>query len=386
MSHELWLWADDQRIAATRHDPLDDLWSLHYEPDWVARDAAYPLSPALPLMPPREGYASTSIRRFLENLLPEGRVLDVVAQTYRVSKSNVFGLITALGTETAGALRFWPADETPPAPSMQPLREVTREQLSQRLEMRDTVPFFVWDGRVRMSIAGHQDKLAVYIDRSPAGGERMFLADPPLASTHILKPAHGATPHLVINEHYCMSLARNMGLPVAEIAILRTPQPLLLVTRFDRRTENGPEGARVRRLHIIDSCQASDLPVTHKYERNLGSTEQVRGIREGVSFEILFDQVEQTLNKVSARLTLLRWALFQYLIGNSDAHGKNFSFFVHRDGLDPAPWYDLVSVVQYDAIDHGLAMAFGDAFTLEEVTRRSRWRTSPPGAASSDGC
>jgi hypothetical protein len=50
-----------------------------------------------------------------------------------------------------------------------------------------------------------------------------------------------------------------------------------------------------------------------------------------------------------------------------DAHGKNFSFFVRREGLDPAPWYDLVSVLQYPGIDHELAMAWGDAFSLDDV-------------------
>jgi len=123
----------------------------------------------------------------------------------------------------------------------------------------------------------------------------------------------------------------------------------------------------VQRLHIIDACQASDLPESYKYERNLGSGEHVRNIREGVSFEMLFERVEQTVNKAVARMTLLRWALFQFLIGNADAHGKNFSFFVRREGLDPAPWYDLVSVAQYPGIDHELAMAWGDAFSLNEV-------------------
>jgi serine/threonine-protein kinase HipA len=123
----------------------------------------------------------------------------------------------------------------------------------------------------------------------------------------------------------------------------------------------------VQRLHIIDACQAADLPATYKYERNFGSGEHVRNIREGVSFQVLFGRVEHTLNKAAARLTLLRWALFQYLIGNSDAHGKNFSFFVQRQGLEPAPWYDLVSVAQYPGIDHELAMAYGDAFLLQEV-------------------
>jgi serine/threonine-protein kinase HipA len=231
------------------------------------------------------------------------------------------------------------------------------------------VSLAVWDGKVRMSIAGVQDKLMVYLDRPLEEGGGMFLVEPPLASTHILKPEpdRAVTPHLVVNEHFCMSLARRMGLPVAEVGIYRTPRPVLVVTRFDRKVQQGVTGPVVQRLHIIDACQASDLPAAYKYERNFGSGEQVRNIREGVSFAILFDRVEQTVNKAAARLTMLRWALFQFLIGNSDAHGKNFSFFVRRQGLDPAPWYDLVSVVQYPGIDHGLAMAYGDAFSLDEV-------------------
>jgi serine/threonine-protein kinase HipA len=224
-----------------------------------------------------------------------------------------------------------------------------------------------------MSIAGVQDKLMVYLDRPLEDGGRLFLVEPPLASTHILKPdpARQVTPHLVVNEHFCMSLARRMGLPVADVSIYRTPRPVLVVRRFDRVVLQGVgQGANeptVQRLHIIDACQASDLPESFKYERNLGSGQHVRNIREGVSFEMLFDRVEQTVNKAVASMTLVRWALFQFLIGNSDAHGKNFSFFVRGEGLDPAPWYDLVSVVQYPDIAHELAMAWGDAFSLDEV-------------------
>jgi serine/threonine-protein kinase HipA len=107
--------------------------------------------------------------------------------------------------------------------------------------------------------------------------------------------------------------------------------------------------------------------VSFKYERNLGSSEQVQNIREGMSFEKLFARVDQTIDKASAKMILLRWSLFQFLIGNCDAHGKNFSFFVKPEGLVPAPWYDLVSVVQYPTILHELAMAFGDVFQLDEI-------------------
>ena len=367
--HTLNLWADGQKVATLGYAALNDRWSLDYDAEWVAMPGAFPLSPALPLQPSADGYAAGAVKRFVENLLPEGRALDITATTYRVSKSNIYALISALGTETTGAFRFWRSDEAPPAVAGPPPREVTREELDSRLAERDEMPLAVWDGKVRMSIAGVQDKLMVYLDRPLDDGGRLLLVEPPLASTHILKPEPGrqVTPHLVVNEHYCMSLARRMKLPVAEVSIYRTPRPVLVVGRFDRAVVQNSGGPTVQRLHIIDACQASDLPATYKYERNFGSGEHVRNIREGVSFEVLFERVEQTVNKAVARMTLLRWALFQFLIGNCDAHGKNFSFFVRSEGLDPAPWYDLVSVAQYPGIDHELAMAWGDAFSLDEV-------------------
>nr|WP_315240031.1 HipA domain-containing protein [uncultured Albidiferax sp.] len=361
MAHELLLLAGNLPVASLRYTPQDDQWALRYAPTWLQSADAFPLSPALPLLAPATGYAPGSVKRFVENLLPEGRALDISASTYNLSTSNIFGLIHALGVETSGAFRFWPMDAALPSATASPaLREVTLTELDARLAQRGQVPFVLWDHKVRMSIAGYQDKMLVYIDQG-----RLFLAEPPLASTHILKPQpqRADMPHLVINEHFCMALARRIGLPVAATHILRTPQPVLVVQRFDRLVLDG----QVRRLHVIDACQACDLPVGLKYERNLGSGETVRHIREGVSFEMLFARVAQTTQQAVARLTLLRWALFQFVIGNSDAHGKNFSFFVHSHGLEPAPWYDLVSVVQYPGISHELAMAFGNVFNLEEV-------------------
>ncbi len=166
-----------------------------------------------------------------------------------------------------------------------------------------------------------------------------------------------------------MSLARRMGLPAAEAGLLRTPRPVLVVQRFDREVQEAGGRLRVHRRHIIDACQVCDLPVAYKYERNLGSAPLVRHIRDGVSFERLFGCADLTANKAAARLSMLRWALFQLLIGNSDAHGKNFSFSVRPGGLlEPTPWYDLVSVLQYNGFDTELAMAYGDAFSHAEVS------------------
>jgi serine/threonine-protein kinase HipA len=372
LSFALDVFAGQTPVARIAHDPLPDHWSLVYTDDWLADAHSFPLAPPLPLSPPERGYDSRSIKRFIEHLLPEGHALDVAIASNGLARSNVFGLIRALGTETAGVLRFQDAERGVAAASSMPeMREITTAELDARIVDRN-VPFTVWDGRVRMSLAGVQDKLLVYFDAPPEQGGRMFLVDGPrLASTHILKPDLGQpnSPHLAVNEHFCMRLARQIGLPAAEVQLLRTPHPVLAVRRFDRIVQGHGDSARVTRLHIVDACQACDLPVSFKYERNLGNGQEVRDIREGMSFERLFGLADLTANKASAKLAMLRWALFQYLIGNSDAHGKNFSFFMRAGAyLEPTLWYDLVSVLQYERFDTELAMAFGDSFVLDEIT------------------
>ena len=370
--HALHVWAEEARVGTIAHEGRDDRWGLSYAAPWVTDAQSYPLSPALPLARPAADNASASIKRFIEHLLPEGRALDVAVAYNGLAKTNIFGLIWALGAETAGALRFT-GDAAAEPPAGEPiLREIPLQELNERIAEREHVPLTVWDGKVRMSVAGLQDKLLVYIDRPLAEGGRLFLVDGPrLASTHILKPDTGnpKTPHLAVNEHFCMVLARRMGLPVAEVGLLRTPRPVLVVRRFDRTVGDADGQPRVHRRYIIDACQACDLPVAYKYERNLGSAEAVRHIRDGVGFERLFGCADLTANKAAARLAMLRWALFQFLIGNSDAHGKNFSFFVRPGGLlEPTPWYDLVSVLQYSGFDTELAMAYGDVFSHAEVS------------------
>lgn len=355
-SYTLNVFDADSRVGQLDYESLDEQFSFGYDAVWKTVENAYSISPHILMYGPSA--ASGTVRRFIENLLPEGRALDIVSSTYQVSKNNVYGLIRELGQETAGALSFRPHD----APARPPThrREVTHAELAERITERAHIPFAVWDGRVRMSIAGYQDKLAVYSEN-----ERFYLVEGDLASTHILKPEplDERLTHLVANEHFCMTLGAQVGISTAPVSILRLPTPVLVVTRFDRRVEQ----ARVRRLHIIDACQALNFPVAYKYERNFGSGRDVRDIRDGVSFPRLFSLAEYTVEKAVTRLSLLRWALFQYLIGNADAHGKNVSFFCGPRGLSLTPAYDLVSVLQYPHIAHELAMAFGDEFSIEAV-------------------
>ncbi|HTK00193.1 MAG TPA: HipA domain-containing protein [Bordetella sp.] len=382
--HVLHARTQDRLVGQLTFDSLDNRYGFRYYPPWTANSEAFCLSPAIPL--DREPDGPGSVQRFLGNLLPEGRVLDIISATEQISKSNTFGLVQALGKEPVGAFSFTAldADEEQLAREIRARqqeairRPVSDEELSDRIKKRDLIPFPIWDGKVRLSLAGYQDKLQVLVE-----GDNLSLVDGALSSSHLLKPEtlNSNTPHLVANEHFCMTLARRMNLPVAPVTIRRIPDPVLLIERFDRQIlwdKEKPDFAKaVLRRHVIDGCQALDLPVDYKYERNLGSNRDVRNIREGASFARLFGLLDKTTadtNVVSmpaaARRFMLRWAVLNLLIGNSDAHGKNISFFVRSSALEPAPLYDLVSVCVYDgsSISHELAMGYGDDFRIEEVT------------------
>jgi len=367
--HTLTVWIGDQVAGHLHHHPTTNRFAFAYADAWREARDAFALGPQLPLKAPDDqspDQHSAIVRQFFENLLPEGNALDHAAQAHGVSKSNLLGLIHALGRETAGAIRLTAGDDPAPiAEEPEQLREITREELSQRIRERAQLPFSVWDQQVRLSIAGYQDKIAIYEHDS-----RLFLVNGgPKASTVIVKPVptRPALASLPGNEFMCMQLARAAGLPVADTWLEHVPEPVLFVRRFDRKeTLKG-----VKRLHLIDGCQLLGLSVGMKYERPYGDGPDVRNIRDGASLRALFQAINQhSLQPAVDRLALLRWAIFQVLIGNTDAHGKNLSFFVHPSGVSLAPAYDMVCIpaLKDAQLSGTLAMAVGDAFTEADIT------------------
>lgn len=366
------------------HQADTNRFAFHYAPAWLAAPAAYPLSPGLPLHPPEQSAEahSTSVRQFFENLLPEGRALDEAASANNLSKSNLVGLMLALGGETSGAVRLCLHTEAAnagnigsnqPTPTLR--RALLPAELSDRIRARPYQAFSVWDGKVRLSIAGFQDKIAVFKE----GDDWFFVEGSELASTVILKPepSNPDLAGLASNEYFCMTLAHAIGLPVAQVALRHVPQRVLEVLRFDRARQPSAQSAqsneaptRIQRLHVFDGCQALGISPMLKYERPYGDNEHVRHIRDGASLPRLFQLLESSKNPAAQRLQLLRWVLFQVLIGNTDAHAKNLSFFGDTQGFYLTPAYDLVSIFACDnaGIEDAFAMAIGDAFREHELS------------------
>lgn len=368
-----------RQIGTLSQDPTRNLFDFIYGEDWSRSEDSFPLSHRMPIRsdtskpdgppvyapPPTTG---TSIDgSFFQNLLPEGQALEVAAQANGLSKTNLAGLLMAVGAETTGALSITRegASSRRLAEGSE-MRALPLGELSERIRDRALTPFSIWDGKVQPAIAGLQDKIAVFEDK----GE-LFLADGGgFASTVILKPApqnprFGDLPAV---EHVCMHLSAAVGIPTARTRLLHVPEPVLLVERFDRRRS---ADGRVQRLHIIDACQGLGLTPELKYERAYGDQEAVKHLRDGASLRQLFSLSAASASPLSMRMQIVDRLIFNVLIGNTDAHGKNWSFFIERRAglLSLAPAYDLVDVeaVADEHMSTSFAMGIGDAFHLEEL-------------------
>jgi serine/threonine-protein kinase HipA len=257
-------------------------------------------------------------------------------------------LARELGRDCAGALVIAPDENPAPPPARtQNAEPLTDDELSRLVANLREAPLGV-DDRVRISLAGVQEKLL--LTRLPDGSWGRPVDGTP--STHILKPEIRGYPHTVENEAFCMRLAKGLGLPVADVTTTALDRrKLIVVTRYDRIV--GDDGD-VERIHQEDFCQATGMPPQRKYEEDGGPA-----LRKVAA---LLGTLER-----GALATLLRAVTLNVLIGNGDAHAKNFSLLHDRSGaLRLAPLYDLLSTFVYG--DKRLAMYIDNVQRTDRVT------------------
>ncbi len=193
------------------------------------------------------------------------------------------------------------------------------------------------------------------VDGNPA------LPAPGQPTTHIIKPEIERFAGSVQNEAWCMTLAARVGLPTANAEARQAEShPYLLVDRYDRLNT---AGGITLRLHQEDACQARGVPPERKYAAEGGP-----GFRDLFALTRAYVRVP-----APAVLDLIDGAIFNLVIGNADAHGKNFSFVLDDHGPRLAPFYDLLSTIQWPALASRLAMRLGSAGTIDEVTKDT-WR------------
>lgn len=323
---------------------------FEYDAQWLTQPGAYALAPQFSLN--AQTTRGALVRSFFENLLPEGDALEDILAALHLRGASTLDILGQLGKELPGVLSLLPDSAVPLA--QQDYRCLPFAGLSARLAGRAVMPLLVSGVQAGMSLAGAQDKVGLRFD-----SRKKCLYDSVGASptTHILKPDTRQPRYQpsAINEYACMKLAKALKLPVPKVWLLRVPEAAYVVERYDRVLTAG----NIVGLHQFDGCQLLGHGPGWKYERSGGL----------VSLPRLAHALRALRVRGSDLLQFQRWVMFNYLIGNADAHAKNISLLVDEKGYRLAPFYDLLCVRAYG--DDGLALFIGDEETFDAVGAHS---------------
>lgn len=321
-----------------------------YTEEWLSNPSSIPLSYSLPLQ--KEIFRQKQCRPYFAGVLPEENKRTIIAKNLGISDKNDFALLKEIGGECAGAVTLIPVGESldDVESSYQPL---TNQELANIIRKLPTRPLMAGNDGIRLSLAGAQDKLAIHYENGkfsiPLNGAM---------STHILKPANNRFEGLVFNEALCLKLAAMIGLPAAKVEAASVEgMDYLLVERFDRKVD---ESGKKVRLHQEDFCQALGIVSEMKYESE-----------GGPNLKACFDLIRKISTRPVVDLQhLLDAVIFNFLVGNNDAHGKNFSILYDDGSIGLTPLYDIVSTEFYKELNNKMAMRIGGEYIAEKILPR----------------
>jgi serine/threonine-protein kinase HipA len=277
---------------------------------------------------------SPGVPAFFDNLVAEGWLARAQARALGIVPEDRFARLLAFGRDCPGAVSL-----TDPRPAGEPnLEQGTKEEIAALTN--------------RASISGVQPKLFAIRDgdtfRPARTGER---------STHIAKFPSGELADIVEIE-YLTTLAAGALLPedqIVEVAVAPIrgiDGASLLVRRFDRSAGGG-------KIHFEEFNQLFGRPSEAKYDGSYGEMAK-------------FIVANQTTQREQDVDRLFRRVLVCILLGNNDAHAKNFGLLYTEEGFRLAPFYDIVAAALYDRFKASpLALKIGGGTnpgTLAEIT------------------
>jgi serine/threonine-protein kinase HipA len=344
-------------IGRIRADKAGRL-SLDYEASWRESPHGHSLSVSMPLAPIT--YLRKPVLSYLWNLLPENPyVLQRWGQQYHVSAANPFKLLANVGADVPGAAQFIPPERLEENQSArQPTIDwMTIDELAERLrQLRADIAAVRRPGDIgKMSLPGAQAKTAFYWDKHV---NRWGVPSGRTPTTHIIKPCVPGFDGLVENEYLCQDIAARVGMPAANSHVLALDQTYTVVERYDRLPAAAGSSI-VQRIHQEDICQALGLMPGKKYQEDGGP-----GIAQIVT---LIRRVSSDPDVDVDRF--LQANMFNWLIGGTDAHAKNYSLLIGAgDEIRLAPLYDVSSQLPYaDLIEQRVAMKIGDYHDVARV-------------------
>jgi serine/threonine-protein kinase HipA len=266
-------------------------------------------------------------------ILPEGERRVRIEEARKILRTDSFSLLAFVGANPVNRVRFLAPGETP---SENPPRLPTPKEIATSSQGRRLFDELLQSTDLRQGVAGVQPKIL-----GSTFGQK--LSDEPRqfrGSTHLLKASTERFPFLAANEQACLDIFASVGVPVPKTTLSGDGE-LLLVERFDLRSDGSMRG-------FEEAAALMGETAASKYQRDYGT--MIDALCEFVSPQ----------EQKKARVTLVKCLLLNHLLGNGDAHLKNFGL-VYDDAthVSLAPAYDCVSTLAYIPDDiPALALSF----------------------------
>jgi serine/threonine-protein kinase HipA len=331
------------RIVGSLIFDEEERLSFQYHVSWLSYKDRFSLSLALSLSEKTYGHLET--KSFFENLLPEGEIKDLIEAHGKSSIRSEFGFLHEFGRDCAGAFKILP-EKLKVSKSKLSKKELKLSTIYKYLNEKKSLTDEILNREGgKFSLAGAQDKFAIIYEK-----QKIYLPLDGSPTTHIIKPHvryFKSTHDTPYNEYFCMKLAKAVGLNVPDVDIIEGEFPLYITERFDRRIlkKNGD----ILRIHQQDFCQAQGVTSLKKYE-----------LDGGPSFKDNYNLVKKYSTAPIPDLNqLLKWFLFNLIIGNNDSHSKNLAFLQSDGGIRLSPFYDLLSTSVYKDIGQNFAFKIG---------------------------
>lgn len=339
-----------KHVGLLSQDPNGKM-SFQYAPD-----AKTALTLSMPIR--EEPYPQEVCEAYFGGLLPEGEPARLaIGKSFGINSKNTFSLLKVIGHDCAGAVSLHDVDEPESETDLLPLtgRILAEKELALHIRELPTKPLFIGLDGLRLSLAGVQDKAAVCLIE-----DEIALPKEGSPTTHILKPAINLLESTVQNEYLCLRIAKKLDFDVPNVEMRRANGvPYLLIERYDRERV----GDKLRRIHQEDFCQALGITTTYKYQKE-----------GGPGFQQCFELLKQTSQPAKGRTRLAEMAVFNHLVGNTDAHGKNFSLLYKTNGgIVLAPFYDILCTQAYSGLTKSMAMDIGGEYQISNI-RAEHWK------------
>lgn len=347
------VYLNSQTVGTLEQDD-NGLLKFRYDQQWLVRPDALAISRSLPLR--ADAFTGNAVRPFFAGILPEEGPRQQIASLLGISERNDFAMLERIGGECAGAVMLLPEGTHPPDPDQRRMRKLSESELEDVIKQLHHRPLLAGQDDVRLSLAGAQDKLPVVMIESTIA---VPLGNTP--STHIIKPEPPRFPGLVDVELFCMTLAKSVGLNVPAVSSRQIAGiECIIIQRYDRALD--AQGRPVR-IHQEDFCQAMGFPPERKYQQEGGPLlrDCIAMLRQWSTAPVL--DIRDFLDAL----------IFNVLIANADAHGKNYSLLYANGQRRLAPLYDLVCTLAWPELSKTPAMKIGQGDSIEIVTS-SQWQ------------